>query len=81
MTNSEKRKAHFVRALAEYFCGDQARMSILLEMRRPEALAWAKLRGATPLSGWASVEQAEQQLAEWLGIPLAPRPPAPKDPQ
>jgi hypothetical protein len=59
----------FVRALAEYLVSDQARKSIELEMGLPAAMAWAKLRNATPLFGYPTVEEAEKQLAEWLRIP------------
>jgi len=60
------RREEFIRALAEYLAGNAAHMSILLEMGRPEAQLWAKLRGATPLRGWQSVEEAEKELSEWF---------------
>ena len=63
----DHRKAAFVRALAEYLAGDQAHMSILLQMQKPEAAAWAKLRGFTPLCGYPTVEEAEATLAKFLG--------------
>lgn len=62
----DTRKAAFIRGLAEYLAGNQAHMSILLEMKKPEALAWAKLRGLTPLFGWPTVEEAEGALARFL---------------
>lgn len=60
------RKAEFVRALAEYLVGDQARKSIELEMGKESAKQWAKLRGAAPLMGYPTVEEAEKILTEFL---------------
>lgn len=67
MPDAKARKAKFVRALAEYLVGDQARQSILLEARAPEALAWLKLRSATPLFGYPTVDEAVETLTEFLG--------------
>lgn len=66
MSEEGEAKARFVRALAEYLVGDQARMSIYLEMGKPEAQAWAKLRNAGPSLGWATVEEAEAILTRFL---------------
>ena len=61
------RKAEFVRLLAEFLSGkDQAAWSIKLEMKDPVAQIWAKLRAATPLFGWLSIEEAEKVLTEFL---------------
>ncbi len=73
---SNDRKAAFVRALAVLLVGDQAMQSMKLEMGDVGAQKWAALRGTTPLMGYPTVEEAEKQLAEWLGI--TPLPPAPK---
>jgi len=67
-------RAPFVRALARYLVADQAGQSIGLQLGNPAAKEWAKLRGTTPLFGYPTVEEAERQLADWLG--LAPLPAA-----
>ena len=59
-------KKVFIRKLAEYLVGDQVYKSILLEMGTSEARQWAELRGATPLGGYPTVEEAEDQLAKFL---------------
>lgn len=59
-------KARFIRALAEFLVSDQAVMSIKLSLQRPDALAWAKLRNAGPMLGWASIEEAEKALTRFL---------------
>lgn len=56
----------FIRALAEYLAGDQALKSIELEMGKPSAKEWAKLRNWSPLFGYPTVEEAEKQLSEFL---------------
>jgi hypothetical protein len=62
----EERKAHFIRQLSEYLVGDQANKSIELQMQKPDALMWAKVRGATPLHGYPTVDEAEAILKEFL---------------
>jgi hypothetical protein len=61
----ERRKA-FIRALAEFLCGDQARKSIELQMGKPHASEWAALRSASPIQGWADVDEAEETLTSFL---------------
>lgn len=62
-----ERKAEFIKALAKWLAGpNSAHMSILLEMKNPQAEMWARIRDATPISGWASVEEAERVLTEFL---------------
>jgi len=56
----------FVRELAVYLVANQATMSIKLQMGSPEAVTWAKLRGATPLFGYPTVDEAEVQLRDFL---------------
>jgi len=73
MDERKERKQRFVTALAEYLAGDQAEKSIRLAMKDPNAIQWAALRGKTPLFGWPTVAEAEQQLGEWLGIEM-PKP-------
>ena len=62
-----KRKQEFIRALAEYLAGDQARRSIQLQMNNPWAVEWAKLRGLSPVFGYPTVDEAEEALIELLG--------------
>lgn len=59
-------KQAFIKTLAAYLVGEQEHMSVLLEMGRPEAAAWARLRNATPLFGYLAVEEAEEILTEFL---------------
>lgn len=66
------KKAEFIKALAKFLAGDQARKSILLDPRfsgspsYPLAQEWAALRATTPLFGYGTVEEAEKTLTEWL---------------
>lgn len=66
MPNDSKRR--FVHQLAVFLAGDQVRMSIELEMGTPLAEAWVALRRETPLSGYPTLEQAEEQLADFLRV-------------
>jgi hypothetical protein len=59
----------FVKQLAVYMAGNQVEMSIKLQMGTTEARAWAALRETTPLFGYPTVHEAEEQLARWLGVP------------
>jgi len=61
------KKALFIRALAEYLCGNQATMSILLEMVNEHAKKWAKLRALSPVVGYETVGGAEAALTDFLG--------------
>ena len=54
------RRAIFIRELAVYLVGDQAHI-------KPEAKAWASLRGYTPLFGYPTVDEAEATLTKFLG--------------
>ncbi len=67
MKQVDQRKA-FVRRLAVYLADKQALRSIALENGDRSAKEWAELRGLTPLFGYPTVDEAEQQLAAWLGI-------------
>jgi hypothetical protein len=67
------RKAEFVKALAEFLVGNQAGKGIALEVEHRTgggiikwAQEWAKLRNATPLFGYLTVEEAEKELTEFL---------------
>ena len=67
MTRLEQKKV-FIRVLAEYLVGtNQVWKSIEIEMGKQSGLEWSKLRSTTPLFGYPSVEEAEQQLTEFLG--------------
>jgi len=69
MSNNSRleKKRRFIRALAEFLAGDQARKSIELQMGKDHAKEWAALRSACPLHGYPTVEEAEQELTEFLG--------------
>jgi hypothetical protein len=63
-----QRKRRFIRALAEYLAGtNQVAMSIGLEMGKPDAKEWAKVRSASPLFGYPTVDEAEKELTDFLG--------------
>ena len=65
-----KRKAAmrdcFLDALTEFLTGDAGSKSIYLEMGKPWAKEWAKLRSATPLHGYVSGDEARGVLKEFL---------------
>ena len=67
------RKAEFIRKLAGYLVGNQAGKSISLEMEQKRspvvewAKEWAEVRGASPVFGYLSLEEAEAALWEFLG--------------
>lgn len=66
------RKARFIKSLAQFLAGDQAKKSILLDPRMSGspgyslAKEWADLRSWSPVFGWITVEEAEKQLTDWL---------------
>ena len=62
----QARREDFVHQLAVYLSGNAAEMSILLEMHNPHAQVWARVRGALPHLGWATVEETEVFLNEFL---------------
>lgn len=59
-------KERFIRQLAQFLAGNQARKSIELEMGKESAKEWAALRATTPLFGYPSVDEAEATLREFL---------------
>lgn len=61
-------KRRFIHALAELLSRDEARKSIDLELKNPYAIEWAKLRGSSPIFGYTSVEDTENQLLIYFGI-------------
>jgi hypothetical protein len=69
---SVPQRAAFVRRLAVYLADKQALRSIALERGEQHAKEWAELRSLTPLFGYPTVDEAEQQLAAWLGIQPPP---------
>jgi hypothetical protein len=60
------RQVNFVRELAQYLVGDQVHKSIQLSMGLLPAREWAKLRNATTLFGYPTVEEAERELTTFL---------------
>jgi len=66
------RKAEFIKALAQFLAGDQAKKSMLLDPRMDSSLAsslakeWAAIRATTPIFGYITVEEAEVKLTDWL---------------
>lgn len=69
------RQQRFVTQLARFLVENQAGKSIRLELERmrPGAIVtlakeWAELRATTPLLGYPTVEQAETELADFLGL-------------
>ena len=67
MKDRLERKKLFIKQLAVFLVGDQAMKSIELEMGRPSAVQWSRLRGAAPLHGYPTLEEAEEILTEFLG--------------
>jgi len=60
-------KKEFIRILAEFLVGNEAKKSIELQMGKESAKEWSKLRGATPLFGYyPDVEKAIKELEEFL---------------
>ena len=63
-----ERKKEFIRALAEFLAGNEAKKSIELQMGNQWAKDWAKLRDAAPLFGYyPDIEKAVKELEEFLG--------------
>jgi hypothetical protein len=61
-----RRKSEFIDALAKFLVENQAMKSIRLQMLEPLALEWAELRNKSPLHGYPTVEEAKQDLREFL---------------
>ncbi len=65
-----KDKKEFIKQLASFLVKDQGSKSIHLEMSHPivsrYAEEWQKLRATTPLFGYPTEYEAEQQLTAWL---------------
>lgn len=61
-----EQKKRLIRALAVYLVENQVDKSIELQSGKPSAQEWATLRGATPLFGYPTVEEAERELTELL---------------
>jgi hypothetical protein len=62
-----ERKKEFIRALAEFLVGNEARKSIELQMGKESAKEWSKLRSATPLFGYyPNIEKAVKELEKFL---------------
>lgn len=67
-----EKKREFIRALAKFLVGDQAKKSLLLDPRMAGSpfsslvKEWAELRGTTPLFGYPTLSEAEELLEEFL---------------
>lgn len=62
----EKKKA-FIRKLAEFLAGpNSAKYSIFIQMGHESGKDWADLRSATPLFGYPTIDEAEEQLTKFL---------------
>ncbi len=53
----------FLEALVEFLVGDQTCSFV----DKPWAKEWSKLRGCTPIQGWATEEEARAVLKEFFG--------------
>lgn len=62
------RRQELIQRLAEYLVQDQARKSIELSMGKPSAEEWARVRSASPLLGYPTVDEAFNQLCEFFGV-------------
>ncbi len=51
-----------IEAIAHFLADDQARKSIDLELGKPYAKEWAKVRNLTSIHGYVSVEEAIECL-------------------
>lgn len=70
MTDGKKKR--FIIALAEFLADNQASKGIMLGIETQSAPVkwaseWAKLRSATPLLGYPTVEEAVEILTDFLG--------------
>lgn len=63
-----KDREEFIKELAVYLSGNLAEMSIRLEMKKPDAIQWSKIRRSTPVSGWVTVEETEEILRKWFSV-------------
>lgn len=59
-------KEYFIATLVDFLVAQQAAMSVALEMGTTLGDRWARLRGATPLQGYPTVEEATKTLTEFL---------------
>lgn len=69
---SDERKKQFILKLAAFLVENQAGKSIALQIQSPNApvqwaTEWANLRNASPLHGYPTLEEAVEQLTDWLG--------------
>lgn len=64
--NRLQQKAALIDAIADFATSEMGRKSIQLEMGKPDAAAWAKIRSAIGGSCWTK-EEAIAALNELLG--------------
>ena len=74
MSQKLERQQNFVKELAQYLVGNEARNSIGLQMGKESAKEWLRLRSATPLFGYyPDIERAEAELYEFLDVTPPPK--------
>lgn len=65
LNDKHDRRENFIQAVADYMIRDSAMKSICLEMEKPDAQSWARMRQAINLHGWErDVEVAKQLIRE-----------------
>lgn len=61
-----RRKEMLIKELALFLTEDAGRKSIELQMEKPDAQAWARLRTTAGISGYATPQEAVEILQELL---------------
>jgi len=61
-----KQKQDFIKQLAIFLAGNQAKKSIELQIGKESAKEWKELRSKTPLFGYPTIEEAEEILTDFL---------------
>jgi len=74
MLNHDQQRKSFIHELAVYLADNQAAKGIAIQMERPAAPVkwaseWAKVRGASPIFGYPTVEETEKQLTDFFNQP------------
>jgi len=74
MLNHEQQRKNFIHELALYLADNQAAKGIAMQMERPTmpvrwASEWVKVRNASPVFGYPTVEEVEKQLTEFFNKP------------
>lgn len=58
----------FIKAVAAYLVSEMATKSILLQMGKPDAKAWAAAYNASGCRGYATQEEAEQSIRQIIAL-------------